>query len=139
MSLELVPLGTFTINLKKPMMVPDGAMGTRLIVELDSGTIVGDRLNGEIHGTAGADWLTLGPGGSNGTLDVRLTIKADNGALIYMEYGGKIDLASSTVIATPTFQCGDADYAWLNNVQAIAEGHMADNVLVYELFEVTVV
>lgn len=139
MSLELVPLATFTVNLKEPMFIPGGALGTRLIVELDSGTIVGERLNGVVHGSAGADWLTLGPDGSYGTLDVRVTIKADNGALIYMTYGGKVDLGSSIAIATPTFETGDEDHAWLNSIQAVAEGHMADNVLTYEVFELKAV
>ena len=52
-----------------------------------SGTITGDRVRGQVLNGSGGDWLLLRPDGA-GQLDVRITIKTDDDALIYMRYEG---------------------------------------------------
>jgi len=136
---NLIHLATVTVNLSKNVFfIPNGPKGTRVVADVDDVTFVGDRLNASMVGSAAADWLTLGPDGSYGVLDVRFTMKTDDGAVIYCEYGGRIDLATNKVVAAPSFQCGDERYDWLNRIQAVAAGtnNTETGVLVYEFYEV---
>jgi hypothetical protein len=83
-----------------------------------------------------ADWIRAMPNGSR-RIDVRLTLKTDDGALIYVSYNGVIRsteaprdrmlngeiLSSDDIycITAPTFQTSHAKYAWLNTIQAIGK------------------
>ena len=74
-------------------------------------------------------------------LDVRLTIETDDGAQIYMTYGGVVvgskeatealargevltDKGLPYFITTPQFQTSSEKYAWMNQLQAV--GKMAE-------------
>ena len=50
----------------------------------------GDRLAGELLGTAAADWAVLGSEGT-GTLDIRWTLRTDDGAAILVQYHDRLD------------------------------------------------
>jgi Protein of unknown function (DUF3237) len=80
MAIELVPLCTIRVQLKPPIEVGTGPAGTRMIFELASAEVKGDRLRGEL-GAAAADWAVLGPEGT-GTLDIKWTLRTDDGATI---------------------------------------------------------
>jgi hypothetical protein len=85
----------------------------------------------------GADWSrTMASGVLR--LDVRLTLKTEDGALIYVSYNGierdsEVTAAKSKQGATlgpedvkywviaPTFETGAAKYAWLNDLQAVGK------------------
>jgi hypothetical protein len=71
-------------------------------------------------------------------LDVRATLKTDDGALIYLSYSGIVQHSAESTeklnkgepltmqempyfITTPTFQTAAPKYAWLNSVQAIGK------------------
>ena len=58
MPLDLVPLCTLHVQLKPPIEVGAGPAGTRLIFELESVKIEGDRLSGEMAGAAATDIVT---------------------------------------------------------------------------------
>jgi len=74
---------------------------------------------------------------SVGCVDVRLTLKTDDGAFIYVEYAGRADMANGLIATAPTFQTGDERYAWLNHIQAVGAGALGeDGVLTYTLYEV---
>jgi Protein of unknown function (DUF3237) len=83
-AIELVPLYTLRLQLKPPIEVGAGPTGTRLIVEVASAQVKGDRLRGEMLGAAAADWVIFGPG-SAGTVDVRATHQTDDGAIIFVQ------------------------------------------------------
>ena len=141
MTIELVPLCTATIRLAAPFLLPDTPLGTRVIAECRSFDVAGERINGHLHGNAAADWLTL-DGRGQGTLDVRVLVETDDGALVFVSYRGRIDLSggpdAATSYAAPLFDTGDERYLWLNRIQAIAKGTLSDGgaTLVYEMFEV---
>jgi hypothetical protein len=141
MTIELVPLCTATITLAEPLFVPDTPLGTRVIAECLSFDVTGDRVRGHMKGNAAADWLTL-DGRLQGTLDVRTLVETDDGALVFVSYRGRIDLAAgpdaATSYAAPLFDTGDERYLWLNKIQAIAKGALSDGgaTLVYEMYEV---
>lgn len=138
MALELVPITTMSVKLRSDIItIAGGALGTRVIAEVEEATLAGDRLNGTMLGQAAADWLTLGPDGSYGTLDVRAAFRTDDGDDLYITYGGKIDLASQHAVSAPLFETGAESLMWLNRIQAVGDGAMnADGLLVYELYEV---
>ena len=136
---ELVHVGIMRAQLgDDQFVIRNGPNGTRIVAEVDDVTVEGERLNARMVGTSAADWLTLGPDGSYGTLDVRFTLKTDDDVLIYVEYRGRIDLKTGRVAATPLFQCGDERYDWLNRSQFLADGtnDPATKILTYQLYEV---
>ena len=139
MSVELVPLCTVTITLKDPMMLPNTPSGTRSIIEVAAAKLEGERLSGAMKGAASADWATIGPD-MTCTLDVRSTFETDDGALVYTQYRGRLDLTKplgeSPIYAAPLFETGDERYAWLNRIQAVAKGKLDGQTLTYEMYEV---
>ena len=63
-------------------------LGDRRIVPIIGGEFSGPDLNGTIL-PGGADWIRQRPDGVS-ELDVRMTLKTDGGALIYLTYAGLI-------------------------------------------------
>lgn len=135
MDIELVPLCTIEATLAEPLVVGKGAAGMRFIAEVVDATVSGDRLRGRVRGP-GADWVLLH--GGCGTLDVRITIETDDGALVYAQYHGKIDMTVQPfhIRVAPRFETGDERYAWLNDVQAVGVGTSDGTTLHYEWYEV---
>lgn len=136
--LELVPLATMQATFHDPPLVlPRTPAGTRLVFEVTSGWIRGERLNATVTGHANADWLLVGPDGV-GTLDVRAMAETDDGALVFIQYHGRVDVGAgpdAPVYATPRFETGDERYGWLNRIQAVGKGELVGLTLTYELFE----
>lgn len=95
-----MPLCTLRIQLKPPIVVGAGPAGTRLIVEVASAQVKGDRLRGEMLGAAAADWVIVGPEGT-GTVDVRVTLQTDDGAVIFVQYNGRLDASRGQQFPTP--------------------------------------
>ena len=52
--------------------------------------MIGERLNGTGKGNAAADWMRTGEVGI-ASLDVRVVVETDDGALIYITYEGRAD------------------------------------------------
>jgi uncharacterized protein DUF3237 len=143
MAIDLVPLCTLQVQLKPPIEVGAGCAGTRVIVEVASIQVKGDRLCADMAGAAVADWLIIGPDGTL-TLDVRATLNTDDGATIFMQYNGKAasDMSQglqlpATIYVAPRFETCDKRYAWLNRIQAIGKGTVHEDLsLDYEWYEV---
>lgn len=113
------------------------SVGQRVIVNVLGGTVRGPRLKGEIVAPAG-DWVFVMPDGST-RLDVRFTIKTDDGEFVFVEYSGisaptkeaqerltKGEAVTAAdgygyFITTPRFMTTSAKYAWLNEVQAVGK------------------
>lgn len=135
-ALALAPLATMTLQLCAPLVIADTPAGTRWIVEAHSGRIDGDTVHAAIIGNANADWFVIGPD-RIGTVDARLTAHTDDGALVLVQYHGRVDLAAEplTIFIAPRFDCGDRRYRWLNVTQAVGKGTFTDaTTLVYDLF-----
>lgn len=131
-------------------MAADTPAGGRRIAVVEGGSFSGERLRGEILPAAGADWLLARPDGVL-LMDVRVTLKTDDGAMIYMTYNGMrhgpedvirrlnageaVDPAEYYFRITPRFETGAADYAWLNRILAVGIGDRKPHGPVYEIFE----
>ena len=129
-SIPVEHLFTMHALLAEPVVVRDGPNGTRVLITVTGGTVSGPRISGEL--LAGGDWVTMRATGG-GQLDVRLTIRTDDDAIVYTEYRGLVD-TNWVARAAPLFQTGDQRYAWLNDVQAVAYGAAAPGEVTYEVY-----
>jgi hypothetical protein len=137
MTLALLPLATMVAELRPPKVLSRTPAGTRMIYEVASGSISGERLNAKMAGAAAADWMLVGPDGT-GTLDVRSLVETDDGALVFIQYSGRVDLSeggTAPLYATPRFETGDPRYGWLNKLQAVGKGTLEGSTLTYDLYE----
>ena len=131
MTLELVPLCTLTVSLAETISVSSSLV----IGEVTGARAEGERFKANLKGNAAADWLRVSPEGY-GTLDVKITLETDDGAIVYADYSGRLQFDTMTVYATPLFHTGDERYAWMNRIQAVSKGtFQPDGTLVYEIFE----
>jgi hypothetical protein len=131
MSLELVPLCTLTVSLAETITVSAGLV----IGEVTAARAEGERFRANLKGSAAADWLRVSPDGY-GTLDVKITLETDDGAIVHATYSGRLQFDTMTVYAAPLFDTGDERYAWMNRIQAVSKGtFQPDGTLVYEMFE----
>ncbi len=139
----------FTIRADLGTSYPIGAAhgGVRAIAEVTGGAFEGERLRGEVL-TPGADWAKVEDGYIE--LDVRLNLKTDDGAGIYMTYTGILEQNTAAVgalseagetqygdnhfLTQPRFECGDPRYSWLNQVVAIAEGRILPHAVEYRVY-----
>jgi hypothetical protein len=131
MSLELVPLCTLTVTLAETISVSPSLV----IGEVTAARAEGDRFSANLKGNAAADWLRVSPDGY-GTIDVKITLETDDGAIVHATYSGRLQFDTMTVYTAPLFNTGDERYAWMNRIQAVSKGtFQPDGTLVYEMFE----
>lgn len=114
---------TLEIRRSQSLFVGTAGFGTRVIGGVDGGTVTGDRITGEVVGP-GADWVLLG-GDGYGRVDVRLQVATHDGALIYVQYLGLLEMNAAVTTAltdrtaettfddqyfvvTPRMECGDS-------------------------------
>ena len=127
-------LGTLTLETGTRTVIENGPQGTRTVVQVVGGRFEGPRLKASVQIPAG-DWITNRADGSY-RLDVRLTLKTDDGALILSTYNG-IGLTTATgasLRAAPLFETGDSRYTWLTRVQTIAVGDRTGTTVKYEIY-----
>ncbi|HEY1972685.1 MAG TPA: DUF3237 domain-containing protein, partial [Pseudonocardia sp.] len=121
----LVPEFTMTASLKPPVEFGAGPFGTRIFFEAADGRAEGARFNADVL-TGGGDWALVGPDGL-ARLDVRVQFRTDDGALVYAQYPGVLELNEAVMTAlgtggstqfsdqyfrtTPRFETGDERYA----------------------------
>ena len=136
----LVEIGRLDARLGDFVELGDGPKGVRMIVDVLEVTFTSERVNATLATHDCADWLTLSEGGTLGALDVRMTLKTDDGAIIYVEYGGRGSFETGLIAAAPIFQTSHEKYKWLNSVQAVSAGqvNLETKELVYKVYEVKV-
>ena len=135
--MDLVHEFTIRATLKPPLSIGAGPVGTRMYYELNGGEVVGNRLNGAVLG--GGEWALIGPDGYL-RVDVRAQIETNDGAFLYVQYSGLLEMNAAVQNATenqtgteftdqyfytnPRFETGDARYSWLNTTFFIGEGRI---------------
>ena len=127
-------LGSMQVQTGTRTVVENGPQGTRTIVQINGGRFEGPRLKASVQPPAG-DWITNRADGSY-RLDVRLTLKTDDGALILVTYNGigQTTSAGASLRAAPTFETGDERYAWLTRLQAVAVGARVGTDVKYDVY-----
>lgn len=144
MALDALPaefIGTIsarTNDVEKPM-VPAGPFGTKVVATVSAGSFVGPRINATSpEGVAGGDWLTIMADGGF-ALDVRFSLRTDDGADIYVTYTGfgtRNEDGSADIRTAPRFETGDERYAWLNNLFTVAIGKTTPDGVEYDIYAV---
>ena len=149
-TLALQHLTTLTLDVDFRGIQRIGAVpvGQRGVAHVTGGRFEGTRLNGTVLG--GHDWFVNRPDGIM-TIDVRLTMQTADAALIYLTYQGRF-LAEPAVMARfakgemleaseyslamiARFECGHADYRWLNDVVAVGQGTQTRTGPIYRIFQ----
>lgn len=127
-------LGSLQVQTGTRTVVDNGPQGTRTIVQINGGRFEGPRLKATVLTPAG-DWITNRADGSY-KLDVRLTLRADDGALILVTYNGvgQTTPQGATLRAAPLFETGDQRYIWLTRMQAVAVGQRVGTNVKYDVF-----
>jgi hypothetical protein len=124
--------------------------GRRTIAPVTGGTFEGERVSGKVL-PGGADWVRFRPDGAM-MIDVRLTLQASDGALIYLSYNGRflgaatamaelakgktLDPNSYSLVTVARFECGHERYAWLNDLIAVGKGEQSGFNPIYTIYEI---
>ncbi len=140
---------TLAVDFRGMTTIGQTPAGLRRIAPVTGGTFVGDRLNGTVLG--GADWVINRPDGMM-VIDVRLTLKTDDGVLVYLTYQGRfvaepdvmvrfgkgalLDPSEYSLAIVARFECGDERYSWLNDVIAVGTGEQTATGPVYSIFQI---
>lgn len=143
MTLDALPaehIGTLsarTNDVARPVVA--GPLGTRVVATVSSGTFVGPKINANTaEGVAGGDWLTILDDGKF-SLDVRVSLRTDDGADIYVTYtgfGSRNDDGTASIRTAPRFETGDERYAWLNSLFCVGIGKSTPEGVEYEIYSV---
>ncbi len=136
--ITLVPLCTMTVTLAPAVTAGSTPVGQRMVSEITGATVSG-RLSGSLAAGGSADWFTMTAGGLV-LPDVRLAIRTDDRAVVFIRYSGRLRYLpgqESLAFIAPLFETGDAEYLWLNEVQAVGKGALAADLskVEYEIYE----
>jgi hypothetical protein len=103
-------------------------------VQVVGGRFEGPRFKASVQTPAG-DWITNRADGSF-RLDVRLTLKTDDGALILVTYNGigQTTNAGVSLRIAPLFETGDSRYVWLTRLQAVGVGERVGTTGKYDIY-----
>lgn len=109
--------------------------GHTRIAPVTGGTFSGPRLQGTVR-DGGADWITQVSGHSS--LDVRITLDTDDGAIIYMTYKGIVARNDSGLYwrVTPLFNTASEEYDWLNHIVCVGKSKQIPGKVAYDIFEI---
>jgi hypothetical protein len=149
-ALSLQPLLIFQIEVKPPMIIGATPGYDRRIGEIAGGRFEGEKLRGKIL-SGGSDWQSLRADGTT-TINVRLVMETDDGALIGMTYlgmrhgpkevldriarGEKVSPTEYYMRVTPYFETASDKYGWLNRIVSVAYGHRMAGGAIYHVFQV---
>lgn len=124
--------------------------GWRMIAPVTGGKVTGSKLNGEAL-SFGADWILM-RGDGVGEIDVRATLRTDDGELIYVYYRGylnvdpevfarvqngeDVDPSEYYFRTTPVFETGSEKYSWLNEIVCVGVGKLGDRKVQYKIYQI---
>ena len=149
--MNLRPLFKAEITLAAPQELGDTPQGRRRIIGITGGRFAGERLAGRVL-PGGADWQLVRADGV-ADLDARYTLETADGALIYVRNRGyrhgpaavlqqlasgeEVDPRLYYMRTTPSFETGDARYAWLNRIVCVGSGARRPSAVELDVYEVT--
>jgi uncharacterized protein DUF3237 len=141
------------IDLNPRLNIGAGPLGQRVLFGAAGGSFEGPRLRGEVL-AGGGDWALFRPDGAM-MLDVRLTLRTHDGALLHMTYGGRwitpaelradladpvkryqVDPAGYYFRTNPLFETGSEEYAWLNNIVCVGSGYLVEGGIAYKIYQI---
>lgn len=137
-------------DLQEPQNVGDTPLGSRHIFYVTGGSFAGPDLKGQVL-PGGGDWVLVRKDGVS-QVDVRITLRSDDGCMIFVNYRGLVEIPPDirSRIAkgedvpadryyfriTPAFETGCQKLAWLNKLVAIGVGKKSSTAVSYDIFAV---
>ena len=138
------------VKVAPPQLIGKTLTGERRVIPITGGRFEGSRLRGVII-PGGADWQIVTGDGVT-LLEARYTLKTDDGALIYtrnvgvrhgppevlaaIARGEQVEPSKYYFRATPSFETGDAKYAWLNRIVCVCSGVRTKEDVLLDFYEV---
>ena len=109
--------------------------GHTRIAPVTGGSFSGPRVKGTVR-DGGADWITQVSGHSS--LDVRITLDTDDGAVIYMTYNGVVARNDIGLYwrVTPVFNTASEKYDWLSHIVCVGKSKQLEGKVAYDIFEI---
>ena len=148
-ALPVEHLCDLSVDLEPAHVIPT-FVGTRMTFITKRGRLDGARLRGELL-PGGGDWASLGTDGIN-RLDIRGTIRTDDGVLIHLEcrgvvklptdgrqrlaHGERLPFDETYVRTTPRFETADARYSWLNALVIVGYNELSQNHVDFRMYQV---
>lgn len=145
------PLFEMRLQVPEVADLGDTPYGRRRIATVTGGTFEGERLRGTVVAAPGGDWLLQRSDGVL-VLDVRITLRTDDGAAVFMSYRGlrhgapevmarlargeAVDPASYYFRIAPMFETAAPAYQWLNQLLAVGTGRRDAAGPVYQVSEI---
>lgn len=129
-------LGTLTLNVGLTTVLSDVSCARKAVVDFADATLEGAHIRArKVEESPAGDWLSVG-GGNVANVDVRLLLRTDDGAHVYLQLTGRTDAKRfDPVHVVATFDATTEKYAWLNLAVAAGVGHLqGKDVVVIELF-----
>lgn len=139
------------LSVGAPQMVGTARNGELRIVPVTGGRAEGPRFKGEVLPGSAADWLRVDPDGT-AHMDVRLTLRAEGGGLVYMHYSGirtgapevlrrlnageAVDPSEYYFRTAIRFETGAPDLAWMNRILAVGVGQRPPSGPTYDVYAV---
>lgn len=143
-------LCSVSLRFDKPDFVGETPEGIRVAFYALEGTLVGPKLRGKVLPRS-ADHLFIRPDGI-AVVRVRAIVRTDDGAMLDVEYDGKLDLGEDAyeaarrqqfpplppLVMCPRVLTGSPKYKWLNRLQCLAVGRviLRDSTVEYDVFAV---
>ena len=140
-----------TAELDPAQLIGDTPQGDRRIIPVIGGSFSGPQLKGQVLPGGGGDWLLFRKDGA-AQLDVRTTLRTDDGALIYVSYRGvsvippdvrqrimsgqDVDPAQYYFRTTPYFETGSEKYSWLNKLVTVGVGKRTKSSVIYSIYAI---
>ena len=141
------------IDLNPRLTIGAGPLGQRVFFGAAGGSFTGPRLHGKVLPTGG-DWALFRADGAM-MLDVRLTLRTHDEALVHMAYGGRwitppelradmadpakrhlVDPSRYYFRTNPLFETGAQQYAWLNDIVCIGVGYLIEGGIAYKVSQI---
>jgi hypothetical protein len=151
--IKTVHLFDVVIDLSPRLNIGDGPLGRRILFGAAGGSFEGERLRGEVLAGGGDSALFRSDGAM--VLDVRLTLRTHDEALVQMTYGGRwivpvelradmadpvkrlqVDPARYYFRTNPLFETGAPQYAWLNDIVCVGSGYLVEDGIAYKVAQV---
>ncbi len=154
----LAHLFDIVIDIGPRQNIGEGPLGRRVLFGATGGSFEGPGLQGQVlRGevlAGGGDWALFRGDGSM-MLDVRLTLRTHDDALVHMTYGGRfiippelraeltdpveryrVDPARYYFRTNPLFETGSPAYAWMNDIVCIGVGYLVEGGIAYHVSRV---
>lgn len=147
------PLFDIVVDLNPRLNIGDGPLGRRILFGAAGGSFEGPKLRGEVL-PGGGDWALFRADGAM-SLDVRLTLRTQDDALVQMTYGGRwitpselraemtdpakrhqVDPSRYYFRTNPLFETGAAQYAWLNDIVCVGSGYLIEGGIAYSISQI---